>query len=142
MTVTTRRQEARRNSQLDNPELDDTSEPGNIVLANPPEDLLETVINTWGQRASRYLGSTRLPLPGVNARLQYAMRLIVLVNIIFGILEDSVITTISTRLHLPEPPRTPTPIIRQIRQIRNISNHHHLADIPGGHHHGGGSFFL
>ena len=52
MTVTTRRQEARRNSELDNPELDDTSEPGNIVLANPPEDLLETVINTWGQRAS------------------------------------------------------------------------------------------
>ena len=75
MTVTTRRQEARRNSELDNPELDDTSEPGNIVLANPPEDLLETVINTWGQRASRYLGSTRLPLPGVNARLQYAIQL-------------------------------------------------------------------
>ena len=86
MTVTTRRQEARRNSELDYPELDDTSEPGNIVLANPPEDLLETVISTWGQRASRYLGLTRLPLPGVNARLQYAMRLIVLVNIIFGIL--------------------------------------------------------
>ena len=70
------------------------------------------------------------------------MRLIVLVNIIFGILEDSVITTITTRLHLPEPPRTP--IIRN-RQSATSSSiiimilRTHLADTTTM---GGDRFFL
>ena len=69
------------------------------------------------------------------------MRLIVLVNVIFGILEDSVITTITTRLHLHEPPRTAMPQSPKSPIANHPPSNHLAAHSPGHHYHGGGSFF-